>query len=294
MTGPALTGKRETAAALTTWPIQATGRRSSLPSHLILNTVMGLAAGVTAVFLALPLIALISHMTAEHFAHALASPAVISALKLSLITSCISVSIVAVSGGALAYVLARATLPGKAIIDTIIDLPMVLPPMVAGLMLLLVFGRQGWVGAWLTGFGITITFTAVAVVLAQVFVSLPFFVRTARAAFESIDPRLETASLLLGASRLRTFVRVTLPIAAPTLSAGMVLAWARSLGEFGATIVFAGNFRGTTQTMPLAIFEALQSDMQIAVSVSLVLLFMSFALVLALKWLVGNRSGNHA
>jgi molybdate transport system permease protein len=292
MTGPA--GEHEAVMVLDTASIIPAVRRSRIPSHLVLNTIVMVLACITAAFLALPLAGLLSQLTASHFVSVLGSSVVLSALKLSLITSGVSAVIVAVSGGALAYVLARTKLPGKAVIDTIIDLPMILPPMVAGLMLLLIFGRQGWIGVWLNLFGITITFTAVAVVLAQVFVSLPFFVRTARAAFESIDPRLETASLLLGASRLRTFCRVTLPVAAPTLSAGIVLAWARSLGEFGATIVFAGNFRGTTQTMPLAIFEALQSDIQVAVSVSLVLLFTSFALVLALKWLVGSHGGAHA
>jgi molybdate transport system permease protein len=268
--------------------------RPQRPSRFLMDGVLRLLAIVTFLFIAVPLMCLVCHLGGGALIDSLQSPIVASALRLSLMTSCVSTAAVAVGGGALAYVLARCHFPGKAAIDTVIDLPMVLPPMVAGLMLLLVFGRQGWVGTWLNTHGITITFTAIAVVLAQIFVSLPFFVRAARAAFESIDPRIETASLLLGASRFRTFTRVTLPIVSPMLVAGLVLAWARSLGEFGATIVFAGNFQGTTQTMPLAVFEALQSDLPVAVTLSVMLLVVSFALVLSLKWLLASKGGPYS
>jgi molybdate transport system permease protein len=158
----------------------------------------------------------------------------------------------------------------------------------------MVFGRKGPVGAWLGQFGIAITFTTIAVVLAQVFVALPFFVRAARAGFEAMDRRLELASLLLGASRLQTFLQVTVPITWPSLLAGIVLAWARCLGEFGATIVFAGNFQGTTQTMPLAIFSALQDDAGVAVAIALLLLGVSFVLLLCLKLFIGKRAVYHS
>jgi molybdate transport system permease protein len=263
-------------------------------SRIVLNGGMGLFGGAALLFLVLPLVCLVSHLAPDVLAQSLVNPVVLSALRLSCSTSCFSTFIVAFCGGALAYLLARHDFPGKGVVDTLIDLPMVLPPMVTGLMLLLVFGRQGWIGGWLQWHGIAVTFTTAAVVIAQVFVSLPFFVRAARAAFESIDPRLETASLLLGASKLRTFFKVTIPVVSPMLLAGIVLAWARSLGEFGATIVFAGNFQGTTQTMPLAIFDALQSDLGVAVTLSIILLIVSFALVMTLKLLLGKSRALYA
>jgi molybdate transport system permease protein len=268
----------------------------STPSSLGLRASVGLLSALAVAFLVLPLAVLCLNTFAhrhvfgsEHF-----SGYVAAALQLSLMSSSIATLIVIALGGALALFLARNDFPGKAAIDTLIDLPMVLPPMVSGLALLLVFGRNGSIGSFLQGYGIRLTFTTTAVVLAQVFISLPFFVRAARSAFESVDPKLERASLLLGASRGRTFFKVTLPLVWPMLLAGVVLAWARCLGEFGATIVVAGNFEGVTQTMPLAIFGALQSDIHIAVMLSVILLVTSFTIVMLLKMLLGNKGGMHA
>lgn len=248
----------------------------------------GLIAVCTALFLVAPLVGLCLWCTVQELMEATLSPVLWSALKISFVTSSISTLIVIIFGGVLAFVLARYQFCGKMIVDTLVDLPMVLPPMVTGIALLILFGRNGPVGGWLAEHGMALTFTAIAVVIAQVFVALPFFIRAARAGFESVDRRLETASLLLGASKARTFIKVTVPLVWPTLLAGAILAWARCLGEFGATIVFAGNFQGVTQTMPLAIFSALQDNLGVAIALSIMLLFTSFGLVLLLKFVVGS------
>ena len=250
-----------------------------------------LIAIITTLFLVVPIVSLSIWPTAQEFVEATNSPILWAALKISFITSIVSTGLVIFLGGVLAYILARYEFRGKMVVDTFVDLPMVLPPMVAGLALLMIFGRNGALGAWLSARGITITFTISAVVMAQVFVALPFFVRAARAGFESVDRRLETASLLLGASKLRTFFTVTVPLVWPTLLAGAILAWARCLGEFGATVVFAGNFQGVTQTMPLAIFGALQDNIGVAIALSIALLIISFVLVLLLKILVKKAHG---
>lgn len=248
----------------------------------------GLVAASTLLFLVAPLAGLFFWCSVQELMDATLSPMLWAALKISFVTSSISTLIVIVFGGVLAFILARYQFRGKMIVDTLVDLPMVLPPMVTGIALLILFGRNGPVGGWLAEKGMALTFTAIAVVIAQVFVALPFFVRAARAGFEGVDRRLETASLLLGASKARTFIKVTVPLVWPTLLAGAILAWARCLGEFGATIVFAGNFQGVTQTMPLAIFDALQGNLGVAIALSLILLFVSFGLVLLLKFVVGG------
>ncbi|MES2936796.1 MAG: ABC transporter permease [Pseudomonadota bacterium] len=252
------------------------------------------AAALTLAFLALPMLALFASTSPAHAYEALASQITHKALYLSVVTSTLSTGVVVCLGGLLAYVLARNDFPGRVLVDTLIDTPMVLPPMVTGLALLLFFGRNGPAGIFLAQHGISMSFSTTAVVLAQIFVSLPFFVRAARAGFEGMDRKLEMASLLLGASRLRTFLRVVVPCVWPTLVAGAVLAWARCLGEFGATLVFAGNFEGSTQTMPLAIFSALQDNMQLAVTMSLVLVLVSFALVVLLKVVSARYGTSHA
>lgn len=242
-----------------------------------------LLAAVSIAFVLVPLAVLVVHPTFEQLSEAARDPAVTSALLLSLVTTSVSTLVVIVLGGALAYLLARHDFRGKSLVDTLVDLPMVLPPTVMGIALLIAFGRNGVIGKWLLEHGISMSFTTVAVVFAQVFVALPFFVRAARAAFEGIDLRLETAARLLGASRWRLFFKVTVPLVWPTLLAGAILAWARCLGEFGATIVFAGNIQGVTQTMPLAIYSALQDNLGAAFALSLLLLGASFAMVLTLK-----------
>jgi molybdate transport system permease protein len=254
----------------------------------------GLIAIVTVLFLVIPLAWLCLWPTADDLVKAALSPMLWDAMKISFITSTLSTFLVICFGGVLAFVLARYQFRGKMIVDTLVDLPMVLPPMVTGLALLMLFGRNGPIGGWLSEHGLALPFTVAAVVIAQVFVSLPFFIRAARAGFESVDRRLETASLLLGASKARTFIKITIPLVWPTLLAGAILAWARCLGEFGATIVFAGNFQGVTQTMPLAIFEALQVNLGVAIALSIVLLLVSFCLVLLLKFVIGGTGATHS
>ncbi len=254
----------------------------------------GLIAVLTVLFLVVPLVWLCLWPTADDLKEAAFSSMLWDAMKISFITSTLSTFLVICFGGVLAFMLARYQFRGKMIVDTLVDLPMVLPPMVTGLALLILFGRNGPLGNWLWNHGMALPFTVTAVVIAQVFVSLPFFIRAARAGFESVDRRLETASLLLGASKARTFIKITVPLVWPTLLAGAILAWARCLGEFGATIVFAGNFQGVTQTMPLAIFEALQANLGVAIALSIVLLFVSFCLVMLLKFVIGGAGVTHS
>ncbi|MCC6421788.1 MAG: molybdate ABC transporter permease subunit, partial [Gemmataceae bacterium] len=209
------------------------------------------------------------------------------ALWLSLWTSTVTLVLAVTLGTPVAYLLARARFPGRAVVDGLVDLPIVLPPTVAGVALLTAFGRRGLLGepleAW-TGF--TFGFSTVAVIMAQLLVSAPFYVRAARASFASMDPQAERVAYTLGASRVRTFARIVLPQAWPALAAGMVLCWSRSMGELGATLIFAGNLQGTTQTMPLAIVSAFEGStlgLPGAVALSLVLLVAALAVLTAFR-----------
>lgn len=216
---------------------------------------------------------------------------VVEAMRLSAITSTFTLLISIVVGTPLAYLLARYRFPGKWLVDVLIDLPIVLPPTVAGVALLVTLGRRGILGEQLDAAGIDIAFTTTAVVLAQVFVAAPFYIRTAKAGFEAIDPAYERLAWTLGASPWRTFRKVTLPLAWPSLLAGAVLCWARALSELGATLIFAGSYQGRTQTMPLAIIGAFESGKSIEVPIALaVMLVLAAALMLGLLRLV-TRSG---
>ena len=217
---------------------------------------------------------------------------VVSALRLSVVTTGITLALSVLLGTPVAYVLARHTFRGKQWIETLIDLPMVLPPAVAGVALLMTFGRRGLVAPILNQFGIELAFTTTAVVIAQSFVAAPFFVRAAQAGFASVDPVLEGVARTLGVSPFATFWRVTVPLALPALLGGMVMTWARALGEFGATIMFAGSFIGRTQTMPLAVYQAMESDLNVSLTLSTILVIVSFAVLLIFRVLV--RRGFHA
>jgi molybdate transport system permease protein len=210
------------------------------------------------------------------------------ALRLSLWTSTTATAISLVIGVPLAWLLARTEFPGRRLVRALVTLPLVLPPVVGGVALLLAFGRSGFVGQYLDQWlGITLPFTPAAVVIAETFVAMPFLVISVEGALRAADARFEDVAATLGADRWTTFRRVTLPIIAPGVAAGAVLCWARALGEFGATITFAGNFPGTTQTMPLAVYLALQEDSEAAIVLSLVLLAVSLATLLLLRdrWL---------
>nr|WP_239523996.1 ABC transporter permease [Geodermatophilus normandii] len=218
----------------------------------------------------------------------LTAPGVGQALQLSLVSATLATAVSVVLGVPLAWVLARSRARGRAVLRALVTVPLVLPPVVGGVALFLVLGRQGIVGSWLAETtGITIPFTTTAVVIAETFVAMPFLVISVEGALRAADVRYEDAAATLGADRWTTFRRVTLPLVAPGVAAGSVLCWARALGEFGATITFAGNFPGTTQTMPLAVYLALQRDPQAAIVLSLVLLVVSVATLLLLRdrWL---------
>lgn len=233
---------------------------------------------------AVPLVALVWRAPWSRAGEILASPGTLGALRLSLVSSVVATAVVAVVGIPLAWVQARTTYPGQALVRALVALPIVLPPVSGGVALLLAFGRRGLVGQWLErGIGVSLPFTAPGVVLAQAFVALPFMVLATEAGLRSLDHRLEGVARTLGAGRWTVFRRVTLPLAAPSLGAAAVLCWARALGEFGATITFAGNLPGRTQTLPLAVFLALERDPGSAVVLSLVLVGVSAGVLVGLR-----------
>ena len=244
-----------------------------------------LAAGVGALLLVLvlPLVALLLRVPPLALLRRLGEPAILEALRLSLVTSAVSTTLIVGLGLPIAYLLATAVFPGKRLLESVVELPMVLPPTVAGVGLLLAFGRTGLAGHALAVAGITIPFTAVAVVLSQIFVGAPFFITAATAGLREVETGYIDAAASLRASPGRTLMRVMLPLSLPSLVAGAALAWARALGEFGATITFAGNLPGRTQTMPLAVYLALQTDLDAAVAMSVLLLAVSFGVLLTLR-----------
>ncbi|HTE16953.1 MAG TPA: ABC transporter permease [Armatimonadota bacterium] len=231
----------------------------------------------------LPLVALVWASVPAQPLQRLREPVVQQALWLSLGTSATSTVLCVLMGLPVAYLLARHRFPGRDLLDTLIDLPMTLPPVVAGLALLLTFGRMGLLGRYLEAGGVRIAFSTAAVVLAQTFMAAPFFIRAARAGFQSVPLDLEHAAMTLGRNRWSVFWSISVPLAAPALLAGTVLAWARALSEFGATLVFAGNFPGMTQTLPLAVMSEFERELESAVAVAVV------SLALALGALAGAR-----
>lgn len=239
-------------------------------------------AALLILFLTLPLVALVVRALPLGI-EAWTSEETLDALQLSLTTATVATLIAFGVGTPVAYLLAREKFRGKTIIDTLIDVPMVLPPSVAGLALLMAFGRRGLLGPPLAAVCIELPFTIFAVILAETFVAAPFYVRSAKAGFGAVDRKLEQMSELLGVSPFRTWLRVTLPLAAPALFGGLLMTWARALGEFGATIMFAGNFPGRTQTMPLAIYAGLESNLDSALVLSLLLVIVSFGILFAVR-----------
>ena len=221
---------------------------------------------------------------------ALTTPAVLDALWLSAVTTGISVLLVLLLGLPLALAMARGRLPGRTAVETIVDLPIVLPPSVAGLALLLVFGRRGLFGDELAALGLTLPFTTAAVVLAQFFVAAPFFIRAARTGFGSVERELEDAARVDGATERRVFRWITAPLAAPALAAGLVMCWARALGEFGATIIFAGSIEGRTQTLPLLVYGQFQSsDLDFAIAAATILVLAAVVALVAVRGLRWSR-----
>jgi molybdate transport system permease protein len=240
-------------------------------------------------FLLVPLAALLLRLSPAALLAHLVQPQVAQAIGLSMATTSMTLLITLVVGTPVGYLLGRGEFEGRQLLDTLIDLPMVLPPAVAGIALLLAFGRRGLFGQYLNEVGITIAFTQTAVVMAQLFVAAPFYVKAAAAGFSAIDRELEQAAALDGAGGWQIFRLITLPMARTTLLGGAVMTWARALGEFGATIIFAGNFPGRTQTMPLAIYLGFELDLNIALTLAVLLLAASFLVLLVVKGLLGQR-----
>ena len=230
------------------------------------------SAALYLAFIGLPIVALlIRAFQQESFLDTLTSDMALTALRLSLVTSSITMLLLLAIGTPFAYMLARSTSPFSRVVDTMVELPIVLPPVVAGVAMLMAFGRQGIIGPPLESIGITLPFTTIAVVFAQLFVASPFYIRAARLGFQSVAKDYEDVSQTLGVSPWWTFWRLTLPLAMPSLATGIALAWARALAEFGATLMFAGNLTGKTQTMPLAIMTAMETSLDEALALSVLL-----------------------
>jgi molybdate transport system permease protein len=256
--------------------------RTRVPAPLLVPAALAVA------FLVLPVVGLVVRTPWSSLWPELTQPGVGQALRLSLVSASLATVVSVVLGVPLAWVLARSDVRGRSLLRALVTVPLVLPPVVGGVALFLVLGRQGIVGRWLyDAFDVTIPFTTTAVVLAETFVAMPFLIISVEGALRAADTRFEDVAATLGADRWTTFRRVTLPLVAPGVAAGAVLCWARALGEFGATITFAGNFPGTTQTMPLAVYLALQRDPEAAIVLSLLLLAVSLGTLLLLRgrWL---------
>jgi molybdate transport system permease protein len=262
--------------------VRGRGRGDPAPAVLAVPAVVGAA------FLLLPLLGLLVRAPWRGLPDLLAEPAVAEALRLSLVTATLATGLSLLLGIPLAWLLARVRFPGRSLLRALVTLPLVLPPVVGGIALLVAFGRRGLVGRHVAD-QVQLPFTTAAVVIAQTFVAMPFLVVAVEGALRGADRRFEEAAATLGASRWTTFRRVTLPLVAPSVGAGAVLCWARALGEFGATITFAGNFPGTTQTMPLAVYVALETDPEAAIALSLVLLAVSVTVLVVLRerWVRG-------
>lgn len=243
------------------------------------------------VFLLVPLLALILRIAPAQLLANLANPEVAQAISLSMVTTAFTVVLTLLFGTPVAYLLARRRFRGRTALDTLIDLPMVLPPSVAGIALLVAFGRRGVLGHYFNVVGIDIAFTQTAVVLAQTFVAAPFYIKAATAGFAGVDPELEQAAALDGASSFQAFRLITVPLAWAGLFGGAVMTWARALGEFGATIIFAGNFVGRTQTMPLAIYQGFEQELSVALTLSVILLVVSFVVLFIVRGVLGGRAG---
>jgi molybdate transport system permease protein len=258
---------------------------SSAPFRIALTV----ALAVALVFLTVPVVAIFVHTSPGELLSSLGDPAARDALRLSLVTTVAAMLVIVTIGTPAAYALATRDFRGKAAVTTLIELPLVLPPAVAGIALLAALGPRGLFGSTLEDAGIHLVLQTAGVVVALIFVAAPFYLRQAQSAFATVDPSLVHASRTLGVGEAGTFARVVIPMAAPGLAAGAALAWGRALGEFGATLMFAGSFRGITQTVPLAIYDRFSDDFPAALALSAVLVCVSAALLLSVK-LVADRT----
>jgi molybdate transport system permease protein len=249
----------------------------------------GLALAIGLAFLTLPVVAIFVDVAPGDLVDSLGDAAALDALRLSLETSAIALAVIVVVGTPAAWLLATRRWRGRSLLITLVELPLVVPPAVAGIGLLAALGPDGLLGGALDEAGIRLAFETAGVVVALTFVASPFYVRQAIAGFEALDPALLDASRTLGASEARTFARVAVPVARGALGAGAALAWGRALGEFGATLMFAGSFRGVTQTAPLAIYERFATDFTSALALAAVLVALSAAILLTVKVLLAAR-----
>jgi molybdate transport system permease protein len=255
-----------------------------------LAALLALVVGITLTFLALPIVALFAEVPIGDVPELLGDPVVRRALEVTARTNAIANALILAFGTPLAYLLATKRFPGRALVVTLVELPLVLPPAVAGIGLLAAFGANGLFGSDLKNAGLFLPFTEWAVVFAVTFVASPFYIRQAIAAFEGVDPTLTAAARTLGAGPARTFWRVSLPLAAAGLVAGWVLAFARGVGEFGATIVFAGNVQGETQTLTLAVYEQLDANFDVALAIGILLVVLSAAVLLSYKLIISWKN----
>lgn len=256
------------------------------------SLLVGLGA-VLATYLLLPLVILVSSV-GDAFTASLGHPLVAPALRLSVTTTTITLAVVVLLGTPLAWTMARSTHRLTRLLETLLQLPVVVPPAVAGVALLLTFGRRSLLSAALGGDGWSPSFTTLAVVMAETFVAAPFYLQAALGAFRQLDPELVSVARSLGASPLRVLLRVAVPLSWPGLVAGAAMCWARALGEFGATLMFAGNLEGRTQTLPLAIYTALETDLKVAQAISVVLVVAAFALLFVVRLVSRHLPGGRA
>ncbi len=248
-----------------------------------------ISIGLMVLYLVLPIFSLFLRTTPQLFISSVQEQQVIEALVLSFFTAGTALLVIIIVGTPAAYFHSRLNYAGKRVVDILIDLPLVLPPAVAGLALLLFYGRMGLFGKYLNIIGITIPFTVTAVIMAQIFVASPFFIRNAKGLFEQLDPIYEQTGQTLGASPLRIFTTIAIPLTARGLVSGMVMTFARAIGEFGATIMVAGNLPGVTQTMPLAIYGALEGDFNVAITISILLVLISFGIMAVISLITRKR-----
>jgi molybdate transport system permease protein len=271
-------------------PKKKIGKPSNFTNKIVL-TILVLVVLTYLLFIALPILAVFLRLDPNQVGEQLQDPQIISAIELSLFTSAIATIISILLTVPTAYFMVTRKFPGKSFIDTLIDLPIVLPPAVAGVALLLAFAPKGILGPIFDSIGVVIPGSTAAVILAQIFVSSPFILRSAKVGFENINQDLVNSARLLSDSRLRVFFTVTLPLSGSIILSGIMMTWARAMGEFGATIMFAGNIPGVTQTMPLAIYVLMSSDPLAGVMLSTVLIAISFSILILIKLLEKKRFG---
>jgi molybdate transport system permease protein len=255
---------------------------------------LGATLSVTLVFLVLPVAAIFTQTAPDQLISRLGDPESTDALRLSIETTSIAVAVIILVGTPVAYLLATRRFRGRSIVVTLVELPLVLPPAVAGIALLAALGPDGVLGGLLQDAHIMLVLQTAGVVVALIFVSAPFYLRQAQSAFEAVDRSLMEASRTLGSSEAGSFARVAIPVALPGLTAGLALAWGRALGEFGATLMFAGSFRGITQTVPLAIYDQFATDFPAALALSAILVAVSAGLLLAVKLVPGQTAASRA